>query len=334
MKGRERGVESCPSPCWRETGRAGRDGEPSHCLLLSSGADSAKHRYFIDQLDDDGERERALGLLASIEQFSSVPACRRRVLLGYFGENYGDDNCAACDVCTGQFPRIEATREARVLLAAVEETGQRFGAVHLGDVLTGAATMKVRDKGHDQLTCYGTGRNKSKTYWRKLIGALLADGALTHSGDTYPVSKLSLQGQRLSRGEGRFAMLEDQRPEPETVRSRSSTTVAEEPCHPGLFERLRILRKELADAEEVPPYVVFSDRTLRIMAGQLPESLSTFSVIHGVGNAKLEKYGRRFLATIREFVEAHDLDCGASASLSAEELSSYRAPGVAPEKRQ
>ena len=142
-----------------------------------------------------------------------------------------------------------------------------------------------------------SGRTKPKIYWRQLCEALLTGDFLEKSGDIYAVPTITPQGHRLAGGEERFFLLEDQRTEP----TRNRGQVAEEPRHPGLFDTLRALRKKLADAAGVPPYVVFGDRTLRAMAGRLPESTEEFARLPGVGQIKIERYGREFLSAVREF---------------------------------
>jgi ATP-dependent DNA helicase RecQ len=187
-----------------------------------------------------------------MENFAVAPSCRRRTLLGYFGQDYHDASCGACDICCGSHVRIDATREARCLLAAIKETGERFGAVHVCEVVTGAASAKVRERRHDQLGCFGAGKDKSKKYWRQLVSALLADGSLAQGDDAYPVPKLTEEGCLVLTGKRRFEILDDESREAEDGRWRRRAIVAEEPYHPDLFGELRALRKEIADGEAVP----------------------------------------------------------------------------------
>jgi ATP-dependent DNA helicase RecQ len=284
---------------YQETGRAGRDGEPSHCLLLYSAADGVRQRHFIQQIEDDAERERTLGLLREMERFAAVPACRRRGVLRYFGEEYHLDNCGGCDVCGGSYKSTDATDDARLLLAAFRETGERFGAVHVCDVLTGSNTSRIREREHDRLHCYGSGRAHPKAYWRRLADTLVAKEFLTLGDDTYAVPSITPAGHRLAGGDARVELLEDLRIEPARATNRSN----EEPCHDELFGILRALRKDLADDAQVPPYVIFGDRTLRAMAARLPDSESTLASLPGFGQTKIARYGNTFLAAIRRFTQ-------------------------------
>ncbi len=288
---------------YQETGRAGRDGEASHCLLLYSPGDAVKIRRFFDDVGDADEKNRLTDLLRSMERFASVPACRRINLLGYFNEVYAADSCGCCDFCLGSFERIDATRDAQMLLSAIVRTGGRFGAVHVCDVVAGAQTAKIKQFRHDELKTYGVGRDRPKSYWRGILDALLSAGKLSLSNDQYPVPQMTQEGTDVLMGKAQFSINADKRIEPQK-QSRSSGVV-DVVCDQGLFEHLRQIRKQVADADQVPPYVVFSDRSLKEMAAYMPENESEFVQLHGVGDNKLKKYGARFIGEVAGYLKAH-----------------------------
>jgi len=288
---------------YQETGRAGRDGEASHCLLLYSPGDAMKIRRFFDDVSDPEEKYRLGQLLQAMERFASVPACRRINLLAYFNENYGKDSCASCDYCLGSFTQVDATRDAQMVLSAVARTQGKFGAVHVCDIVAGAQTAKIKQFGHEALPTYGVGKDRPKSHWRGVLDALLATGKLQPSRDQFPVPQMTEDGRAVMSGKVPFLMSQDKRIEPEKAK-RGGAAIAID-FDEGMFEYLRTIRKEVADAGNVPPYVVFADRTLKEMAAYIPASQANMMTLHGVGESKWEKFGERFLAEIQQYVSQH-----------------------------
>jgi len=290
---------------YQETGRAGRDGEPAHCLLLFGRGDIAKQRYFIDRMESESERAIASGKLNEMVRFASTNACRRRALLGYFGERYEPENCGACDVCRGSVERVDATVDAQIVMSAVMRTGQRFGAAHVVDVVCGADTQKIRDFRHDKVKTYGAGKDRPKRHWRSIIDDLIAQEFLEVSRDGLPILRVTPAGDEVLFGRRAFSVLKQRKAEPPARAGRTARRgKGAEPvgaCDAGLFEHLRSLRTKLAREKNVPPYVVFSDRTLREMAQSAPASEARMREITGVGEKKLAQYGQTFLEAIADF---------------------------------
>ena len=282
---------------YQETGRAGRDGEPAQCTLLFAQGDIPKVRFFIDSIIDDTERERALGALSKVITFASTSVCRRRTLLDYFGESYPHDNCNSCDICLGSREVVDATLEAQMLLSAIVRTEERFGATHIVDIVTGSQNKKILDFGHDRLKTYGVGKAHDKKYWRQLIDELLAQQVIQKAEGLYPTLFLLPKAARILKREEQLTIvrtLEKKKGEPSLKESAA-------PYDNQLFELLRSLRKQIADEQGIPPYVVFSDRTLRDMAAHLPRSAEAMLSISGVGEVKLQRYGGQFLTLIDRY---------------------------------
>jgi len=282
---------------YQETGRAGRDGEPARCILFFSRGDIPKIRYFINGITEDRERFIAIEKLNQTVGYASHNVCRRRQLLGFYGEEYGADNCGACDICLGSAEQTDITTEAQVILSAVSRTGQRFGIGHIVDVVTGADTKRIRELRHDEIKTYGAGKAKDKKYWRGIVDELMAQEALLQEGDPYPALKISQKGSGILFGrEGIMALRKE-----ETKSKAGRNTGDTESYDSSLFGRLRNVRKSLAQMQQVPPYIIFSDKTLHEMCRRFPSTLSDMEKISGVGEAKLKRYGEDFIREIKQY---------------------------------
>ena len=286
---------------YQETGRAGRDGEPAHCLLLFGRGDIVKIRYFINKIEDETERSIAGQKLNQIAAFASVNACRRRQILAYFGERLEAANCGACDVCAGQTEQIDATTEAQILMSAVVRTGQRFGAMHVVEVVTGANTQRIRRLRHDLLKTYGAGAERDKQYWRRIVDDLLGQECMVRTEGEYPVLKLTPRGEDVLYGREEFHVL--RQPSKRRRRARPADAVIE--YDHALFEELRAVRRQLAADRNVPPFIIFSDRTLHEMAAHFPTTPDEMWNITGVGEKKLQQYAGDFLPVVNAYVRDH-----------------------------
>ena len=285
---------------YQETGRAGRDGDPAVAKLFWGAEDIARARGFIAQSDANearkAEETRRLGALIA---FLETGGCRRIPLLEYFGEPRPQP-CGNCDNCLDPPALQDATESARKLLSAVYRTGQRFGAGHIVDVLLGKTGEKIDKFGHDKLTVYGIGKELSGEGWKALARQLEASEALVRDGD-YGGLVLGPAARAILKGEVAVSLkVASAQAEPGRGRSRSAgaTTAAVADGDLALFDGLRAVRRELAAAANLPPYVIFHDSTLRVMAASRPASMAEMGRIPGVGARKLESYGAAFLSAI------------------------------------
>ncbi|MGZ3509897.1 MAG: DNA helicase RecQ [Vulcanimicrobiaceae bacterium] len=289
---------------YQETGRAGRDGLASDCALFFTGGDAAKQRHFIRQIEDEREREQAELRLRQMLDFAATAYCRRAHLLGYFGERVEFDACGNCDNCIAPPERIDATIPAQKLLSCIyrirEHSGFSTGAHHVVDVLQGHDTEKVRSFGHDRLSTFGVGSDQSKDEWLAIVSELLRLGCIEQDL-THKTLVLTHEGVRALKERRPFEFARSTVVRTKSSRRKTRTASAALPYEEGLFEALRMLRKRLADERGVPPYIVFSDATLRELAASRPETLSAFRAIGGVGDVKLEQYGEVFIDAIGNY---------------------------------
>ena len=286
---------------YQEIGRAGRDGLPAHCLLLYSYGDAQKLRFFIDQKEEP-LRQVANDHLEALIRYAENAGCRRTPLLAYFGERYTAKNCGMCDNCqTGERQQIDITIPAQKLLSCVKRTGEKFPARHVVEVLLGKNTAKIAKHGHQNLSTYGIGQELSLKQWQHLTRQLVQKGLLSEGGK-YGRHKLTPKAYAVLKSKEpiKGILLEDQ-PEPLTRKGLPADYDLE------LFDILRKKRKELADAAQVPPYVIFSDRTLAEMAYYYPMTERSIRSMNGVGEMKFIRYGELFMDLIREYCRIRNL---------------------------
>jgi ATP-dependent DNA helicase RecQ len=286
----------------QESGRAGRDGLEAECLLIYSSADFAKWRVMLEQ---NGEfTEGAQTLLRLMERYATSVGCRHRHLSGYFGDRYPNDDCAACDVCLHE---LEAAPDpvvlARKILSCVMRVGQRFGALHVVNVLRGQASEQVTARGHDKLSTFGLLQDAAVPELRGYIEQLIGLGLLQQTDDGYPVLQVTRQGVGLLKDEHAIpalALARQRVPKKGEARVRSAVEAESwDGVDRALFEFLRGVRLDVARSRGVPPYVVFHDATLRELARRRPTSIDALMTVKGIGARKAQDLGEIFLEAIR-----------------------------------
>jgi len=287
----------------QESGRAGRDGLEAECLLIYSAADFMKWRVMLERNGELTEANTAL--LRHMERYAATVGCRHRHLAEYFGDRYAKDNCGACDYCLDELESTAApTVLARQILSCVARVGQRFGALHVANVLRGQASELIIARAHDTLSTFGLLRHASASEVRGYIQQLTAFGLLRVTDDPYPVLMLTAQGLALLKDEASCPGLTLARQRPvrkDAPRTRARVeTESWEGVDRALFTRLRAVRLETARQRGVPPYVIFHDATLREMARLRPTSIDALRSVKGIGARKADDLGQIFLSAIRE----------------------------------
>ncbi|BCH06921.1 ATP-dependent DNA helicase RecQ [Mesorhizobium sp. 131-3-5] len=281
---------------YQEIGRAGRDGRKAEAHMLYGLGDIRMRRLFIDDEDAAVEhKKRAHRRLDTLIGYCETAQCRRQVLLGYFGEEA--EPCGNCDNCLEQVPRADGGAEARIILAAVAQSGERFGAAHVIDILLGHETEKIVARGHQKLASFGSGAAHKKDLWQSLIRQLVAGGFLEPDPSGHGGLAIAEKGHALGRGEIPFHYRVEMRSRA-LRKMRAAEGSGAEGVDASLLATLKSLRLRLAKERQVPAYVVFSDRTLIDMAERRPRDLDAFAEVNGVGGAKLKEFGEIFLKAI------------------------------------
>lgn len=294
----------------QETGRAGRDGLPSECLLLYSGADAAKWRMIVErggaEHGDQESMQAQLQLLNQMQRFAGRARCRHRTLSEYFGQDYGESSCGACDVCLDELDLVpDSMVTAQKILSAVARTGQRYGASYIIDVLRGSKNERVRTRGHDQIPTFGLLKDLPPMRLGNYIDQLIDDGSLVRTEGEYPVLVLNELSAEVLRGNREVELRSPKGGLDQPARRRRRGGSADEgraltAPEQELFDKLRGLRREIASSLGVPPYVVFSDVTLEEFARERPQSRAAMLDCKGVGPKKFDSFGERFLEALAE----------------------------------
>jgi ATP-dependent DNA helicase RecQ len=292
---------------YQETGRAGRDSLPSDCVLFYSYGDKRKQDFFIQQIEDEQERALAEKKLSQVIEYGELRSCRRKFLLEYFGEPVEVENCGTCDNCSSEPTEIhDATEVSQKILSAVLRTGERFGLAYICDVLRGSKQKKILENNHENLSVYGVAKNIPLQQLREYMDLLLLKKYLVKQMGEFPTIAVSPTGKAALRDREVILL-----PKPKTfavsITPKKGVDENALPYENALFEELRALRRTIAEELNVPPFVIFGDKTLQEIAYYLPQSLPSFGKIFGVGERKLKQFGAQFLTVVQAYTKERNL---------------------------
>lgn len=295
---------------YQETGRAGRDGLLSECILYYSRSDRTKIARFIDDVPDAARRRHEYEKLDVICGYAEAASCRKEYLIRYFGEDYNCTDKTKCDFClnTSRFETVDATIEAQKFFSAMLRTGEGFGINYIIDVLRGKEDDRILHNRHHLIPTFGLGSDIRKVTWQHYAHQLIREGYIIQDNDNYGILKLTMKGKEALVSRTPVHLMKP------AERERVREDVVTETPDPNksereqLFEQLRTLRRQLAEADSVPAYVIFHDSVLREIALALPKNLSELKKIPGIGEVKLQRFGGQFISVVSEYLKTHSLE--------------------------